>query len=90
MDALPVVGTTVALRFIKEKFQADELAVPELTQTLLVALHMATANPDAIHLTSVSGGLTSYHAVQVFVSKRTLYRYYKIFQYFPHQTESGF
>ncbi|GAA6110059.1 vitellogenin-like isoform X1, partial [Tachysurus ichikawai] len=52
LDALPVVGTTVALRFIKEKFQADELAVPELTQTLLVALHMATANPDAIQLTA--------------------------------------
>lgn len=55
LDALPVVGTTVALRFIKEKFQADELAVHELTQTLLVALHMTTANQDAIHLTAVSG-----------------------------------
>ncbi|KAK3561460.1 hypothetical protein QTP86_002812 [Hemibagrus guttatus] len=26
LDALPVVGTTVALRFLKEKFQADEFA----------------------------------------------------------------
>ncbi|XP_058256178.1 vitellogenin-like [Hemibagrus wyckioides] len=52
LDALPVVGTTVALRFIKEKFQADEFAVHEFTQTLLVALHMATANQDAIHLTA--------------------------------------
>ncbi|KAG7327858.1 hypothetical protein KOW79_009464 [Hemibagrus wyckioides] len=52
LDALPVVGTTVALRFIKAKFQADEFAVHEFTQTLLVALHMATANQDAIHLTA--------------------------------------
>ncbi|KAK3533833.1 hypothetical protein QTP70_032950 [Hemibagrus guttatus] len=50
LDALPVVGTTVALRFLKEKFQADEFAVHELTQTLPVALHMTTANQDAIHL----------------------------------------
>ncbi|XP_053539110.1 vitellogenin [Ictalurus punctatus] len=52
LDALPVVGTPVALRFIKEKFQADELAVPEFTQALLVALHMVTANPDVIQLTA--------------------------------------
>ncbi|XP_046713433.1 vitellogenin-like isoform X1 [Silurus meridionalis] len=52
LDAVPVVGTQVALRFIKEKFQADELAVSEVTQALLVALHMATANQDTIHLTA--------------------------------------
>ncbi|KAM9461345.1 vitellogenin-like isoform 1-T1 [Clarias gariepinus] len=52
LDALPVVGTTAALRFIKEKFQANELTVPELTQALLVALHMVTANQDAIQLTA--------------------------------------
>lgn len=64
MDALPVVGTPVALRFIKEKFQADELAVPEFTQALLVALHMVTANPDVIQLTAVSGN-PSYNVFQV-------------------------
>ncbi|XP_060796540.1 vitellogenin-like [Neoarius graeffei] len=52
LDALPVVGTPVALRFIKEKFEADELTVPELTQALLVALHMASPNPDSIQLTA--------------------------------------
>nr|ABW96364.1 vitellogenin [Clarias macrocephalus] len=52
LDALPVVGTTAALRFIKEKFHANELTVPELTQALLVALHMVTANQDSIQLTS--------------------------------------
>lgn len=57
LDALPVVGTPITLKFIMEKFQADELAVPELTQALLVALHMVTANPDAIHHTAVSRNL---------------------------------
>ncbi|KAI5614696.1 vitellogenin 7 isoform X1, partial [Silurus asotus] len=52
LDALPVVGTHVALNFIKEKFHADELAVPELTQALIVALHMVHANPDTIQLTA--------------------------------------
>lgn len=58
LDALPVVGTTAALRLIKEKFQANELTVPELTQALLVALHMVTANQDSIQLTAVSKNLS--------------------------------
>ncbi|KAI5085754.1 vitellogenin 7 isoform X1, partial [Silurus meridionalis] len=52
LDALPVVGTHVALNFIKEKFHANELSVPELTQALIVALHMVHANPDTIQLTA--------------------------------------
>ncbi|TSM94609.1 Vitellogenin [Bagarius yarrelli] len=50
LDALPLVGTPLVFKFINEKFQADELAMPEFTQILFTALHMTTASPDAIHL----------------------------------------
>ncbi|TSM94611.1 Vitellogenin [Bagarius yarrelli] len=52
LDALPVVGTTAALRFIEKKFRTDELAGSEIAQTFLAGLHMVTANPDAIRLTA--------------------------------------
>ncbi|XP_066503607.1 vitellogenin-like isoform X2 [Hoplias malabaricus] len=52
LDTIPVVGTPASVRFLKEKFQADEFAIPELTQALLVGLHLATANPDTIHQTA--------------------------------------
>ncbi|KAL6468671.1 hypothetical protein MHYP_G00221950 [Metynnis hypsauchen] len=48
LDAAPVVGTPAALRFIKEKFQADEFSTPEFTQALLLGLHLATADQEAI------------------------------------------
>ncbi|KAL7866735.1 hypothetical protein AOLI_G00145490 [Acnodon oligacanthus] len=48
LDALPVVGTPAALRFINEKFQAGEFSAPEFTQALLLGMHLATADPEAI------------------------------------------
>ncbi|KAL6468673.1 hypothetical protein MHYP_G00221970 [Metynnis hypsauchen] len=48
LDAAPAVGTPAALRFIKEKFQAGEFSAPEFTQALLLGLHLATADPEAI------------------------------------------
>ncbi|XP_066503870.1 vitellogenin-like [Hoplias malabaricus] len=52
LDTIPVVGTTASVRFLKEKFHADEFAIPEFTQALLVGLHLATANPDTIKITA--------------------------------------
>ncbi|XP_049321621.1 vitellogenin-like isoform X2 [Astyanax mexicanus] len=52
LDAVPVVGTPVALRFIEEKFHAGEFTTAEFTQALLVGLHMATADPAAIQHTA--------------------------------------
>ncbi|TSM94608.1 Vitellogenin [Bagarius yarrelli] len=43
-------GCTSCCGYRNEKFQADELAMPEFTQVLFTALHMTTASPDAIHL----------------------------------------
>uniref|UniRef100_A0AAR2M0H6 Vitellogenin domain-containing protein n=1 Tax=Pygocentrus nattereri TaxID=42514 RepID=A0AAR2M0H6_PYGNA len=48
LDAAPLAGTPAALRFINEKFQADEFSAPEFTRALLLGLHMATADPEAI------------------------------------------
>uniref|UniRef100_A0AAR2JP31 Vitellogenin domain-containing protein n=1 Tax=Pygocentrus nattereri TaxID=42514 RepID=A0AAR2JP31_PYGNA len=48
LDAAPLVGTPAALRFIKEKFQADEFSTSEFTRALLLGLHLATADPEAI------------------------------------------
>ncbi len=54
LDALPSAGTPVTLKFIKEKFLAGELMVPEFIQALVVALQMVTADLDTIQLTAVS------------------------------------
>ncbi|KAL7866734.1 hypothetical protein AOLI_G00145480 [Acnodon oligacanthus] len=48
LDAVPVVGTPAALRFINEKFQAGEFSALEFTQALLLGLHSAHADPEAI------------------------------------------
>lgn len=48
MDAIPVIGTPAALRFIKEKFAADELTVAEAAQALIASIHMVTASTEAI------------------------------------------
>ncbi len=50
----PSAGTSVTLKFIKEKFLAGELTVPEFIQALVVALQMVTADLDTIQLTAVS------------------------------------
>ncbi|XP_072517220.1 vitellogenin-like [Salminus brasiliensis] len=48
LDAVPFVGTPVALKFIKEKFHAGEFTTAEFTQALVIGLHMANADPAAI------------------------------------------
>ncbi|ROL40726.1 Vitellogenin [Anabarilius grahami] len=52
LDALPAVGTPVIVKFIKEKFLASELTIPEFIQALVVALQMVTADLDTIQLTA--------------------------------------
>ncbi len=53
LDALPSAGTPVVVKFIKEKFLADELTVPEFIQALVVALHMVTADLETMQLAAV-------------------------------------
>lgn len=48
LDAIPVIGTPAALRFIKDKFSADELTVAEAAQALIASIHMVTASTEAI------------------------------------------
>ncbi|XP_052445695.1 vitellogenin-like [Carassius gibelio] len=52
LDALPSVGTPVIVKFIKEKFLAGELTLPEFIQALVVALQMVTADLDTIQMTA--------------------------------------
>ncbi|XP_048022072.1 vitellogenin-like [Megalobrama amblycephala] len=52
LDALPAVGTPAIVKFIKEKFLAGELTIPEFIQALVVALQMVTADLDTIQLTA--------------------------------------
>uniref|UniRef100_A0A4W6F862 Uncharacterized protein n=1 Tax=Lates calcarifer TaxID=8187 RepID=A0A4W6F862_LATCA len=53
LDAIPVIGTPAALRFIKEKFLADEMTVAETAQALIASVHMVTADTEAIKLVKV-------------------------------------
>nr|XP_043900018.1 vitellogenin-like [Solea senegalensis] len=48
LDAIPVIGTPDALRFIKEKFLSDELTVSETAQALVASVHMVAANTEVI------------------------------------------
>ncbi|XP_075341558.1 vitellogenin-1-like [Odontesthes bonariensis] len=50
LDAIPVTGTPAALRFIKEKFLANELRVAEEAQVLIAAVHMVSANTETIKM----------------------------------------
>nr|AIR92104.1 vitellogenin [Petroleuciscus esfahani] len=52
LDALPAVGTPVIVKFIKEKYLAGELSIPEFIQALVVALQMVTADLDTMQLTA--------------------------------------
>ncbi|XP_067272222.1 vitellogenin-like [Pseudorasbora parva] len=52
LDSLPAVGTSVIVKFIKEKFLAGELTIPEFIEALVVALQMVTADLDTIQLTA--------------------------------------
>ncbi|KAM7387895.1 hypothetical protein PAMP_024106 [Pampus punctatissimus] len=48
LDAIPAIATPTALRFIKEKFLAEELTVAEAAQAWIASIHMVTADVDAI------------------------------------------
>ncbi|XP_049442919.1 vitellogenin-1-like isoform X2 [Epinephelus fuscoguttatus] len=50
LDAIPAIGTPAALKFIKEKYLADELTIAEAAQALIASVHMVTANTEAIKL----------------------------------------
>ncbi|XP_067272219.1 vitellogenin-like isoform X1 [Pseudorasbora parva] len=52
LDALPAVGTSAIVQFIKEKFLAGELTIPEFIQALMVALQMVTADLETIQMTA--------------------------------------
>lgn len=54
LNAVPAIGTHAALRFIKEKFLANELTIAEAAQALLASVHMVTADLEAIKLAEVS------------------------------------
>lgn len=53
LDAIPAIGTPAALKFIKEKFQTDDLTVAEVAQALIASIHMVTADTEAIKLVQV-------------------------------------
>ncbi|KAL2090118.1 hypothetical protein ACEWY4_014806 [Coilia grayii] len=61
LDTIPVVGTPAAVRFIKEKFLAGEITVPETVQVLVAAVHMVPADMEIIRLVST---LALHHKVQ--------------------------
>ncbi|KAI4828435.1 hypothetical protein KUCAC02_022529 [Chaenocephalus aceratus] len=50
LNAVPAIGTHVALKFIKEKFLAGELTFAEVSCGLLVSVHKVTANLESIKL----------------------------------------
>ncbi|XP_034035813.1 vitellogenin-2-like [Thalassophryne amazonica] len=50
LNALPAIGNQATLRFIKEKFLAGDLSVPEAAQALLASVHMVTADLETINL----------------------------------------
>lgn len=54
LNAVPAIGTHAALRFVKEKFMAGEVTVAEAAQALVAAVHMVTANMEAIKIAEVS------------------------------------
>ncbi|XP_041941641.1 vitellogenin-like isoform X2 [Alosa sapidissima] len=61
LDAIPVVGTPAAVKFIKEKFLAEDISVSETVQILLAAVHMVPSDREIIRLIS---SLALNHKVQ--------------------------
>lgn len=53
IDAVPAIGTHVALRFIKDKVMANELTAAEAAQALIASVHMVTADTEAVKLVKV-------------------------------------
>uniref|UniRef100_A0A7N9AXN3 Vitellogenin-2-like n=1 Tax=Mastacembelus armatus TaxID=205130 RepID=A0A7N9AXN3_9TELE len=48
LNALPAIGNNVALRFLMNKFLANEMTVAEAAQALMASVHMVTANLETI------------------------------------------
>ncbi|XP_056132380.1 vitellogenin-2-like [Lampris incognitus] len=61
LDAVPAIGTHVALKFIKEKFIADDITSAEAAHALIASVQMVTADREAIKLVE---GLAFNHKVQ--------------------------
>ncbi|KAI7791431.1 putative vitellogenin [Triplophysa rosa] len=52
LEAVPSVGSFVALKFIKKTFLAGDLSILEFTQVLLPMVHMVTADLDTVKMYS--------------------------------------
>ncbi|KAA0712315.1 Vitellogenin [Triplophysa tibetana] len=65
LDALPAAGTPVIVKFIKEKFLAGELTIPEFIQALVMALQMVTADLETIQLTAAVEVVNQYKYLEL-------------------------
>lgn len=54
LDAVPSIGSSVAVRFIKEKFLAGDITIFEAAQALVAAVHMVAADLETVKLVEVS------------------------------------
>uniref|UniRef100_A0A8C3AJW8 Phosvitin n=1 Tax=Cyclopterus lumpus TaxID=8103 RepID=A0A8C3AJW8_CYCLU len=61
LNIVPAIGTTTALRFLKEKFLSGELSLAESSKTLLASLHKLTVDLEAIKLVEASQHKLSFH-----------------------------
>uniref|UniRef100_A0A674F735 Vitellogenin n=1 Tax=Salmo trutta TaxID=8032 RepID=A0A674F735_SALTR len=50
LDAVPSIGSRVAVRFIKEKFLAGDITIFETAQALVAAVHMVAADLETVKL----------------------------------------
>uniref|UniRef100_A0A8C5NGU6 Vitellogenin-1-like n=1 Tax=Gouania willdenowi TaxID=441366 RepID=A0A8C5NGU6_GOUWI len=48
LDAVPVIGTEVTFKFIREEIKADTITLPEAAQALIASIHMVTANHEVV------------------------------------------
>ena len=53
LDAVPAIGTPVAVKFIKEKFLLGEVTTAEGAQALLAAVQLVKADLPTIELAAV-------------------------------------
>lgn len=53
LDVIPAIGNANSLRFIKQKYLAEELTVAEVAQALVASTHLVTANAETIKLFEV-------------------------------------
>ncbi|XP_038855683.1 vitellogenin isoform X2 [Salvelinus namaycush] len=50
LDAVPYIGSSVSVRFIKEKFLAGDITIFEAVQAVVAAVHMVAADLDTVKL----------------------------------------